>query len=268
MINMDLSCLMPLESTTIRFGVFGELVMVFDYLDFGFEELEVVVDLVFSSLDYIVGSWGFVGMFGLMEDLVFGQEDWAFGHLDLVEYFGFQVVLFGLGSFGEIEDFSLEIYIRSCAEFSGMVELVKITGQKFSSAHVLEVYRGSLYQYVKNHRHEYLRLHGAGKQLAKGETSRVLCHLVTEDILMEDVKKSDLYGSVSSVLKILRICLLLVLHLGSSVGISRIFAFLSAFIRCDIQIKSAIELSTSDYDKEKLQERLAKNSRGVAEMHV
>ncbi|KAL3350088.1 hypothetical protein AABB24_022887 [Solanum stoloniferum] len=83
-----------------------------------------------------------------------------------------------------------------------LVELVKTTGQKFSSAHVLEVYRGSLSQYVKKHRHESLHLHGAGKKLAKGEASRVLRHLVTEDILVEDVKKSDLYGSVSSVLKV------------------------------------------------------------------
>lgn len=79
---------------------------------------------------------------------------------------------------------------------------MKTTGQKFSSAHVLEVFRGSLSQYVKKHRHESLHLHGAGKKLAKGEASRVLRHLVTEDILVEDVKKSDLYGSVSSVLKV------------------------------------------------------------------
>jgi len=46
-------------------------------------------------------------------------------------------------------------------------------------------------------------MHGAGKKLAKGEASRVLRHLVTEDILVEDVKKSDLYGSVSSVLKVI-----------------------------------------------------------------
>lgn len=56
---------------------------------------------------------------------------------------------------------------------------------------------------MKKHRHESLRLHGAGKHLAKGEASRVLRHLVTEDILVEDVKKSDLYGSVSSVLKVI-----------------------------------------------------------------
>ncbi|PIM99694.1 ATP-dependent DNA helicase [Handroanthus impetiginosus] len=80
-----------------------------------------------------------------------------------------------------------------------LVELVKITGQHFSTAHLLEVYRGSLSQFVKKHRHDKLSLHGAGKHLAKGEASRVLRHLVIEDMLVEDVKKSDIYGSVSSV---------------------------------------------------------------------
>jgi bloom syndrome protein len=56
---------------------------------------------------------------------------------------------------------------------------------------------------VKRHRHENLSLHGAGKHLAKGEASRILRHLVIEDFLAEDVKKSDFYGSVSSVLKVL-----------------------------------------------------------------
>ncbi|KAK4438311.1 ATP-dependent DNA helicase Q-like 4A [Sesamum alatum] len=83
-----------------------------------------------------------------------------------------------------------------------LVELVKKTGQQFSTAHLLEVYRGSLSQFVKKHRHETLSLHGAGKHLAKGEASRVLRHLVIEDILVEDVKKSDVYGSVSSVVKV------------------------------------------------------------------
>ncbi|KAI3445622.1 hypothetical protein Pfo_002287 [Paulownia fortunei] len=83
-----------------------------------------------------------------------------------------------------------------------LVELVKTTGQQFSAAHLLEVYRGSLSQFVKKHRHETLSLHGAGKHLAKGEASRVLRHMVVEDILVEDVKKSDVYGSVSSVVKV------------------------------------------------------------------
>ncbi|KAJ0976927.1 hypothetical protein J5N97_012401 [Dioscorea zingiberensis] len=83
-----------------------------------------------------------------------------------------------------------------------LVELVRITGQHYSASHILEVYRGSLSQIVKKHRHENLCFHGAGKHLAKGEASRVIRHLVLEDILVEEVKKSDLYGSVSSVLKI------------------------------------------------------------------
>ncbi|KAA8536559.1 hypothetical protein F0562_029037 [Nyssa sinensis] len=83
-----------------------------------------------------------------------------------------------------------------------LVELVKLTGQQFSLSHILEVYRGSLSQFVKKHRHETLSLHGAGKHLAKGEASSILRHLVIEDLLVEDVKKSDVYGSVTSVLKV------------------------------------------------------------------
>lgn len=47
-----------------------------------------------------------------------------------------------------------------------------------------------------------MSLHGAGKHLAKGEASRILHHLVVEDFLWEEVKKSDFYGSVSSILKV------------------------------------------------------------------
>ncbi|CAI0439398.1 unnamed protein product [Linum tenue] len=83
-----------------------------------------------------------------------------------------------------------------------LVELVKMTGQKYSSSHILEVYRGSMSQVVKKHRHESVSLHGAGKHLAKEEASRILRHLVIKDYLTEEVKKSDVYGSVSSVLKV------------------------------------------------------------------
>ncbi|KAL6176388.1 hypothetical protein ACLB2K_053022 [Fragaria x ananassa] len=83
-----------------------------------------------------------------------------------------------------------------------LVELVKSAGQQCSSAHILEVYRGSFSQFVKKHGHHTLSLHGAGKHLPKGEASRVLRHLVTEDLLVEEVKKSDIYGSVSSILKV------------------------------------------------------------------
>ncbi|XP_047337358.1 ATP-dependent DNA helicase Q-like 4A [Impatiens glandulifera] len=83
-----------------------------------------------------------------------------------------------------------------------LVELVKLAGQKFSSSHILDVFRGSLSQNVKKQRHETLSLHGAGKHIDKGEASRILHHLVVEDILLEDVKKSDVYGSVTSILKV------------------------------------------------------------------
>ncbi|XP_042507105.1 ATP-dependent DNA helicase Q-like 4A isoform X1 [Macadamia integrifolia] len=83
-----------------------------------------------------------------------------------------------------------------------LLELVKSTGQQHSSAHILEVYRGSLSQNVKKYRHDTLSLHGSGKHLPKGDASRVLRHLVIEELLLEDVKKSDIYGSLSSVLKV------------------------------------------------------------------
>ncbi|PNX66782.1 ATP-dependent DNA helicase q-like 4a-like protein, partial [Trifolium pratense] len=62
--------------------------------------------------------------------------------------------------------------------------------QKVSASHILEVYRGSLSQMVKKHRHETVRLHGAGKHLAKGEASRILHHLVVEDFLAEEVNET------------------------------------------------------------------------------
>ncbi|KAD4179413.1 hypothetical protein E3N88_28004 [Mikania micrantha] len=83
-----------------------------------------------------------------------------------------------------------------------LVELVKSAKQQFSTSHILDVYRGSMSQIVKRNKHNLLSLHGAGKHIAKGEASRVLRHLVVEEILVEDVKKSDLYGSTSSVLKV------------------------------------------------------------------
>ncbi|KAK3155972.1 hypothetical protein QOZ80_2AG0101190 [Eleusine coracana subsp. coracana] len=84
-----------------------------------------------------------------------------------------------------------------------LVELVTMTRQSSSSCHILEVFRGSLSQNVKKQGHHNLTLHGAGRHLAKGEAARIMRYLVTEGILVEDVKKSDnAYGSVSSVLKV------------------------------------------------------------------
>ncbi|MCL7048120.1 hypothetical protein MKW94_017187, partial [Papaver nudicaule] len=82
-----------------------------------------------------------------------------------------------------------------------LVELVKSTGQKNSSSHILEFFKGSMSQIVKRYRYDLVKHHGAGKHLEKGEASRILHHLVTEEFLVEKVKRSD-YGSVSSVLKV------------------------------------------------------------------
>ncbi|KAI0494429.1 hypothetical protein KFK09_024563 [Dendrobium nobile] len=83
-----------------------------------------------------------------------------------------------------------------------LVDLIKETVQQFSMSHILEVYRGSMSLNIKKYKHDTLRLHGAGKHLPKGEASRIIRHLVIEDILVEEVKKSDAYGSISSVLRV------------------------------------------------------------------
>ncbi|CAM6100420.1 unnamed protein product [Calypogeia fissa] len=83
-----------------------------------------------------------------------------------------------------------------------LVELVSSMGQRFSLSHTLDVYRGSLNQQIKRNMHERQELHGAGKNLPKGEVERILHRMVLENILMEDVCKSDLYKSISSVLKV------------------------------------------------------------------
>ncbi|KAL4580725.1 hypothetical protein LXL04_016927 [Taraxacum kok-saghyz] len=92
---------------------------------------------------------------------------------------------------------------KDCTQIAKhLVDLVKSTQQQVSASHILDVYKGSMSQIVKKYKHDKLKLHGTGKNVPKGEASRVLRHLVVEEILVEDVKKSDLYGSVSSVLKV------------------------------------------------------------------
>ncbi|KAI3882503.1 hypothetical protein MKW92_021726, partial [Papaver armeniacum] len=66
-------------------------------------------------------------------------------------------------------------------------QLFKATGQKNSSSHILEFFRGSMSQIVKKHRYDLVKHHGAGRHLEKGEASRILHHLVTEEFLVEKV---------------------------------------------------------------------------------
>ncbi|RVW28361.1 ATP-dependent DNA helicase Q-like 4A [Vitis vinifera] len=79
-----------------------------------------------------------------------------------------------------------------------LVELVKLTREQFSSSHILEVYRGSLSQYVKKHRHETLGLHAAGKHLAKGAAINCL-----ESIILHLVNESKVYKLFSGGQKII-----------------------------------------------------------------
>ncbi|KAI3715688.1 hypothetical protein L6452_22674 [Arctium lappa] len=46
---------------------------------------------------------------------------------------------------------------------------------------------------VKKYQHNTLSLHGVGKNVAKGDASRVIHRLVIEEIIVEDLKKNDLY---------------------------------------------------------------------------
>jgi len=76
-----------------------------------------------------------------------------------------------------------------------------------------------------------VRLHGAGKHLAKGEASRILHHLVVEDFISEVVKKSDFYGSVSSVLKVSKTLSTLICLYGAILFLKYDVFFLPCFKR-------------------------------------
>ncbi|KAI5066012.1 hypothetical protein GOP47_0018636 [Adiantum capillus-veneris] len=83
-----------------------------------------------------------------------------------------------------------------------LVKLITAMGQRFSLSHVLDVFRGSVSQQVKKHMHDRLELHGLGKNFSKGVVERILHRMVFEGILREDISKSDMFGSISSVLKV------------------------------------------------------------------
>ncbi|KAH7373519.1 hypothetical protein KP509_17G060200 [Ceratopteris richardii] len=83
-----------------------------------------------------------------------------------------------------------------------LVTLITAMGQRFSVTHVLDVFRGSMSQQVKKHMHDRLEYHGMGKHLSKGVVERILHRMVFEGILREDISKSDVFGSISSILKV------------------------------------------------------------------
>lgn len=50
--------------------------------------------------------------------------------------------------------------------------------------------------------HDQLDLHGAGKKFTKTEVERIMQRLLTGNIFREDVNKNDLYGGLSSIIKV------------------------------------------------------------------
>lgn len=83
-----------------------------------------------------------------------------------------------------------------------LVELIGLLGQRQSLQYVLDVYRGSNLAQIVRAGHNKLPLHGAGKAHTKGEAERILRRMVVDGILFEHINISDMYGSVSSTIKI------------------------------------------------------------------
>ncbi|MCO5608167.1 hypothetical protein L7F22_062373 [Adiantum nelumboides] len=83
-----------------------------------------------------------------------------------------------------------------------LVKLITAMGQRSSLSLVLDVFRGSMSQQVKKHMYDRLELHGIGKNISKGVVERILHRMVFDGILREDISKSDMFGSISSVLKV------------------------------------------------------------------
>ncbi|XP_024542042.1 ATP-dependent DNA helicase Q-like 4A isoform X2 [Selaginella moellendorffii] len=83
-----------------------------------------------------------------------------------------------------------------------LVQLINGLGQSFTMSHVIDVFRGSMSQQVKNANHHLQELHGAGKSLNKSVVERILHRLVFDEVLKENINKSDTFGSISSILKV------------------------------------------------------------------
>eukprot|EP00899_Mesostigma_viride_P025609 jgi/Mesvir1/6232/Mv00910-RA.1 len=83
-----------------------------------------------------------------------------------------------------------------------LLELVRVTGQRYSMPHLLDVFRGSASVQVKRAQHDRLALHGAGKKLGKAESERTFKRMVLDRILVEEVTQNETYFQLTSVLKI------------------------------------------------------------------
>ncbi|KAH7289964.1 hypothetical protein KP509_30G026000 [Ceratopteris richardii] len=83
-----------------------------------------------------------------------------------------------------------------------LVTLITTMGEHFSVTHVLDVFQGSMSEQVKKHMHDRYGYHGMGKHSSKGVVERILHRMVFEGMLREDISKSDMFGSMSSILKV------------------------------------------------------------------
>ncbi|GAQ84734.1 DNA helicase [Klebsormidium nitens] len=83
-----------------------------------------------------------------------------------------------------------------------LIRIIHDLGQRSTLSYVVDVFRGANTAAVKKQRHDQLPLHGAGKKFTKGEVERILHRMVSEQILVEDLSKSENYGSILAYLRI------------------------------------------------------------------
>ncbi|GIL80484.1 hypothetical protein Vretifemale_9678, partial [Volvox reticuliferus] len=84
-----------------------------------------------------------------------------------------------------------------------LVGLVRSLNQRWSAAHVVDVFRGSQAKEVKAAGHADLPLHGAGKSLQKGDAQRLLRKLLTMNVLDEQTfRQENAYQTMSSAITV------------------------------------------------------------------
>eukprot|EP00271_Cylindrocystis_brebissonii_P007216 TRINITY_DN2048_c0_g1_i1.p1 TRINITY_DN2048_c0_g1~~TRINITY_DN2048_c0_g1_i1.p1 ORF type:complete len:969 (-),score=133.74 TRINITY_DN2048_c0_g1_i1:474-3170(-) len=83
-----------------------------------------------------------------------------------------------------------------------LISIVRDLGERHSLGHVLDVFRGSQNNQIKKFGHDRIRHYGAGSTFSKGDVERLLHRMVAEGIFFEDAVKSDMYGTISAILKV------------------------------------------------------------------